>query len=138
MERHRQRTTILFVSSMAFGYAAWVLPLILIHGQVSDQVPFLIHYSTDPERANFWSLLSLSAIGLVVGLLCPKQYVKSALLAAATGLPIAILATVEGALGLAGHSLYGIELFMYGLFTIPAVAAALLGSFVSGLIVRSG
>lgn len=136
MKRLHLRNIYLVVGSMVLGYAAWILPRVLIPGPVSSQFPLLIHFSTDPERANFWSLLSLGALGFVLGILCPKSYGRSALLAAATALPIVVLGTVEGTLGLASHSLYGIELFMYGLFTIPAILSALLGSFVAGLIVR--
>ncbi len=133
-DRHHLRTFLLLVASMVLGYAAWILPRVLIQGPVGGQLPLLIYFSTDPERANLWCVFSLGAIGFLVGVLCPKQYAFSTLLAAATAIPIVVLATIEGVLGLTSHSLFGIEIFMYCLFTIPAVGTALLGSFVGGMI----
>lgn len=51
MHDARPRTIYLLVSSMLLGYAAWILPRVLIPGPVSSHFPLLIHFSTDPERA---------------------------------------------------------------------------------------
>jgi hypothetical protein len=138
----RKREVLLVVVAMVLGYAAWILPRVLVPGPVNGHFPLLVEFSTDPERANWYSLLSLVSIGVLLGLLSGKNYKFGAKLGAFTGVPIAVLALVEGVLGLASHSLFGIELFMYALFTIPAILGAMLGVFVkrrfSGLRPLSG
>lgn len=116
-------------AALILGYASWVLPVVLIPGPVEDEIPIMIHFSTDPDIANFFTLLSLAVSGILLGLLSQSNYKRSTLLGSATGLPIVVLSFVEVFLGLASHSLLGIELFMYALFTIPAVLGALLGTF---------
>lgn len=131
-----RKKIILFIAALLLGYAAWILPLILIPGPVKDEAPIMITFSTDPEKANFYTLVLLTACGVFLGLLTPGNYKQGALLGAATGLPMVVLSFVEGVLGIASHTLWGIEVFMYMLFTIPAILGALIGTFIKRLISR--
>ncbi len=119
---------------MTLGYASWVLPRIFIPGGTAVQIPPLISVLTDVERARNYSILCLAVTGLLLGLLDPRRGPQWG---AATVLPIFSFATLEGVLNLARHNLYGIEVIMYAVFTLPAVLGGYVGRFLRQLILRA-
>jgi hypothetical protein len=122
---------LLFLAAAILGYAAWVLPCILIAGSVECELPFMPTYLTDPKQANTYTLTGLSILGLLIGFFLPSNWVAAIYIGALMVAPLAILTTLEVVLGFDSHALFGIELFMYGLFTLPAIVAARIGSFVA-------
>ena len=119
---------------MTLGYASWVLPRIFIPGSTPVKISPLISVFTDVERARNYSLLCLAVTGLLLGLLDPR---RGPHWGAATGLPIFSFATLEALLNLAPHNLYGIEVIMYAVFTLPAVVGGYFGRFLRQLISRA-
>jgi hypothetical protein len=128
------RTIVLLILAMALGYASWVLPPILIPGTTPVKMPPLISVATDVERSRNYSTLCLAISGLLLGLLDPR---RGPHWGTATMLPVFGLATLEGLLNLAPHNLYGIEVIIYAVFTLPAVIGGYFGRFLRRLISRA-
>lgn len=129
-----KRTVFLLILAMALGYASWVLPPVLIPGTTVVKMPPLISVATHVERSRNYSVLCLAVTGLLLGLLDPR---RGPHWGAATMLPVLGLATLEGLLNLAPHNLYGIEVIMYAIFTLPAVIGGYFGRFLQRLISRA-
>lgn len=130
-----KRTVSLLILAMALGYASWVLPPILIAGSTPIKMSPLISVLTDVERSRNYSILCLAVTGLLLGLLDPRRGPKWG---AATMFPAFVFATVEGALNLAPHNLYGIEVIMYAVFALPAIIGGYLGRVLRRIISRAG
>lgn len=119
----------LFFLALTLGYAAWVLPATIIPGTEEVEIPFGISTLTDIARSRNYSILSLFISGVILGFLDPRG---GPLWAMATMLLVLVFATIEGLFGFSAHNLFGIEIIMYGIFTIPAV----FGAFLVKILVR--
>lgn len=119
---------------MTLGYASWVLPRIFVPGSTPVKISPLISVLTDVERSRNYSILCLALTGLVLGLLDPRRGPQWG---AATVLPIFSFATLEGMLNLTPHNLYGIEVIMYAVFTLPAVIGGYVGRVLRRVISRA-
>lgn len=118
---------------MILGYISWVVPGMIIPGNFEEKLPLTPATMTDSDKAFFYMEVCLIGSGLFLGILDPK---RGALWGAATGLPMVILSFIEGALNLASHNIWFIEVFVYALYTLPAVFGGLLGTFIRWLIPR--
>src|SRR5262245_45783500 len=74
------------------------------------------------------SLLFLVGFGLVAGLIAPQHYWLNGV---ATMALLPIVAIAEVLMDPKSHNLLGIELVMYGIFTIPAIIGGRLGKLIA-------
>lgn len=124
--------TLLFCLAMLLGYASWVLPVLIIPG--NEQIPPPIRLFsdksiyTDTKLSWNYSLAFLILTGMFLGFLGPRHWLR---LGACTMLLVFIVATLELLLELEPpHKLYGIEIMMYIVLTLPGIIGAWLGSFI--------
>jgi hypothetical protein len=127
MKMPEQQKIFILIATMVLGYLSWELPRIIIPGMEEVQIYLYGTIKTKIKLSGYVSILCQILSGMILGFWDSK---RSLLWGAATMLPIFILATLDAALGFSPHSLYGIELVMYVIFTIPPM----LGSLVGGLI----
>src|SRR5581483_7317505 len=119
------KVTLLFIATI-LGYFSWILPPIIIRGTEQVEGHFGISVLTDISQARNYSILCLFISGVILGFLDPR---RGPFWAMATMLLVIILATIDGLFGFSPHSLFGIEIIMYAIFTIPAFLGALLIKF---------
>jgi hypothetical protein len=74
------------------------------------------------------SLLLLIVVGLAAGIIAPRHFWLSGL-ATMSLLPVA--AIIEAIYDPTSHNLLGIELVMYGVFTIPAIIGSSVGRIIA-------
>ena len=122
----------LFIA-MILGYASWIGPGLVIHGNEEVKWPLSPLVMTDRERATFFMVICLLVSGLLLGFF---DYKRSAFWAAATVLPIVILSLLDAALSFSPHSLFGIEMILYAIFSIPAILGAFCGSFIRKIVTK--
>lgn len=133
MEILKHRKVFLLIMAMVLGYASWELPRILVPGTEQVEIFFFGSVKTNIELSRNISILCQILSGMVFGFLDPK---RGPLWGAATMLPIFVLATLDAVLGLSPHNLFGIEIIMYTVFTIPPILGALVGGFIKWLILK--
>lgn len=135
MVTSKHRKVFLLITAIVLGYVSWELPRILIPGTEQVEIFFFGTVKTNINLSGDISLLCQILSGMILGFWDPK---RGLLWGAATMLPIFILSTLDAFLGFSPHSLYGIEVVMYVIFTIPPMLGALLGGFIKWLISRGG
>ena len=129
----RYRPVYFLLAAMILGYGAWVVPPILIPGNEELRWPLLPTIMTDSYKVRFYMVISLSILGAALGFLDPA---RGMLWGAMSGVPIMLASFIEGALGLVRHNLWGVEVLVYAVFTLPAILGGGIGSYISRLIYR--
>lgn len=115
----------LLMAAFLLGYASWELPRIMVPGTERVELLFFGSIETNIVLSRNISILCQMVSGMILGVLDPRH---GPFWGAGTMMPIFALATLEAVLGFSPHNLFGIEMIMYVIFTIPPVLGGVAGS----------
>jgi hypothetical protein len=122
MNNPNKRRSLLLIAALFLGSIAWILPMLLFPVAMLDS----------PVETLLFILILLTG-GAVMGYLDPPFGV---FYGAVTMVPIFTWSTIDGMLGFHSHNLYGIEIVLYAVFTLPAILGAGIGGFSKYLLSR--
>lgn len=130
--RNEYRQFIFSGIAMLLGYASWVLPRLLIPGADRVDLPIGLFTTTavmtDVTQAWIYSLVCLILSGLIVGFLDPPHWLSSG---GSTLFLVFIVTTLEVVFEIEPrHKLYGVEVIIFVIHTIPGIVGACLGQFI--------
>jgi hypothetical protein len=120
---------LLLLTTMALGYASWALPPLLIHGAQRWPIPIFFHPLTDASIAFPVSIICLVGSGLLLSLLFSWP---AMLIAPVTSLQLFVFAFFDQD----PHQLLPFEIFIYAIYSLPALIGALIGYAMRELITK--
>lgn len=132
MTRKEYRQFIFSGIAMLLGYASWVLPPLLISGPDRVELPIGFFTATavmtDVTQTWIYSLVCLALSGLIIGFIDPPHWLSSG---ASTLFLVLLMTTLEAMFGEESrHKLFGAEVIVIAIHTVPGIAGAWLGQFI--------